>query len=59
MNKLLRQYYPKKTIINKNNTKNLKEIQRNTNSKPRKNLGFKKPYELFFNFINNKVAFGT
>lgn len=58
-NKLLRQYIPKKLIINKDNTLNLKEIQMKINRRPRKNLGFEKPFELFYNFINPKVAFAS
>lgn len=58
-NKLLRQYIPKKSIINKANTMNLKEIQVKINRRPRKNLGFEKPFELFYNFINEKVAFAS
>jgi IS30 family transposase len=56
-NKLLRQYVLKKEIINKHNTMNLKQIQMKINRRPRKNLGFEKPFELFYNFINQKVAF--
>ena len=51
MNKLLRQYLPKKQIIDRNNTLNLKEIQAKINNRPRKNLNFDKPVEIFFNFI--------
>jgi IS30 family transposase len=58
-NKLLRQYIPKGSIINKDNTLNLKQIQMKINSRPRKNLGFEKPFELFYNFINQKVAFAS
>ena len=57
MNKLVRQYYPKKQELNQNNTKNIKEIQYKINRRPRKNLGFEKPINLFANFINNKIAF--
>ena len=56
-NKLLRQYIPKKSIINQYTTLNLKEIQMKINRRPRKNLGFDKPFELFYNFINKNVAF--
>lgn len=56
-NKLLRQYIPKNQTINKHNTMNLKQIQMKINRRPRKNLGYEKPFELFFNFINQKVAF--
>jgi len=58
-NKLLRQYIPKKQIINKHNTHNLREIQVKINNRPRKNLNFEKPVKLFYNFINQKVAFAT
>lgn len=58
-NKLLRQYIPKKSFINKDNTLNLKDIQMKINRRPRKNIGFEKPYELFYNFINHKVAFAS
>lgn len=57
MNKLLRQYYPKNSIINEHNTKNIKDIQYKINRRPRKNLNYLEPYKLFYNFINQKVAF--
>jgi IS30 family transposase len=59
MNKLLRQYIPKNEIINDNNTLNLKEIQIKINNRPRKNLDFEKPVDIFYNFIYNKVAFAS
>jgi len=58
-NKLLRQYIPKKSIINQDTTLNLKSIQMKINRRPRKNLGFEKPFELFYNFINQNVAFAS
>lgn len=58
-NKLLRQYIPKHQIINQSNTHHLKEIQMKINNRPRKNLNFEKPVKLFFNFINQKVAFAS
>jgi len=58
-NKLLRQYYPKKEVINKENTLKIKEIQRKINRRPRKNLGYNKPVELFYNFINSNFAFAS
>ena len=58
-NKLLRQYIPKKTIIDQVTTLNLKSIQMKINRRPRKNLGFEKPFELFYNFINQNVAFAS
>jgi IS30 family transposase len=57
MNKLLRQYIPKNQEITKYNTLNLKEIQTKINNRPRKNLDFEKPVAIFYNFINQKVAF--
>ena len=56
-NKLLRQYIPKKSIINHDTTLKLKAIQMKINRRPRKNLGYEKPFELFYNFINQNVAF--
>ena len=56
-NKLLRQYIPKNQTINEYNTMDIKQIQMKINRRPRKNLGYEKPFELFFNFINQKVAF--
>lgn len=54
MNKLLRQYYPKNEIINKSNTKNIREIQFKLNRRPRKNLNYEKPFKIFFKFVNNQ-----
>lgn len=59
MNGLIRQYYPKKEYINQQNTKNIKQIQYKLNRRPRKNLGFKKPVEVFYKFVNAKVAFAS
>jgi len=58
-NKVLRQYVPKKEPINKDNTKNLKQIQEKINRRPRKNLNFEKPVTIFYNFINHKLAFAS
>ena len=58
-NKLLRQYIPKKSIINQHTTLNIKYIQMKINRRPRKNLGYEKPFELFYNFINRKIAFAS
>lgn len=59
MNKLLRQYIPKNQEINKHNTQNLNKIQIKINNRPRKNLNFDKPVELFFKHINHNVAFAS
>ena len=56
-NKLLRQFIPKKSIINKDNTLNLNKIQIKINNRPRKNLNYEKPFKLFYKFVNRKVAF--
>ena len=56
-NKLLRQYIPKKQIINQYNTENINQIQIKINNRPRKNIGYEKPVKLFYNFINQKIAF--
>jgi len=58
-NKLLRQYYPKKTLINEEKTLNINEVQIKINRRPRKKLGFDKPVELFYNFINPNFAFAS
>jgi len=59
MNKLLRQYYPKNKPITKYNTHNINEIQRKINNRPRKNLNYEKPFEIFYNFVNREVAFAS
>lgn len=56
-NGLIRQYYPKKEIIDELNTKNIKQIQYKINRRPRKDLEFKRPVEIFYKFVNDKVAF--
>jgi IS30 family transposase len=59
-NKLVRQYIPKKTKFNKINKQQIKEIQYKLNNRPRKNLKFKTPKEIFFlNLQNKKVAFSS
>jgi len=57
-NKLVRQYIPKKTNFDTINQQQIKEIQYKLNNRPRKNLKFKTPKEIFFlNLQNQKVAF--
>ena len=43
---------PKNQTINQSNTQNINEIQIRINKRPRKNLGYEKPVNLFYNFIN-------
>jgi IS30 family transposase len=57
-NKLVRQYIPKKSNFNELNQQQIKEIQYQINNRPRKNLKFYSPKEIFFlNLQNQKVAF--
>ena len=56
-NKLIRQYIPKKTNFNKFNNQQIKEIQYKINNRPRKNLNFYSPKEIFFRYLHPKVAF--
>ena len=57
-NKLVRQYIPKKTNFDTINQQQIKEIQYKINNRPRKNLKFFSPKEIFFAYLqNNKVAF--
>jgi IS30 family transposase len=48
-NGLLRQYFPKKRKINDVSKFEVKYVESRLNHRPRKKLGFKTPYELFFN----------
>ncbi|MBS9765913.1 MAG: IS30 family transposase [Flavobacteriaceae bacterium] len=50
-NKLIRQYYPKTDEINEFNIKNIREIQSKINRRPRKNLGFETPINIFAKFV--------
>ncbi|MDR1542998.1 MAG: IS30 family transposase, partial [Prevotellaceae bacterium] len=47
-NKLIRQYIPKKTNFDTLNYQQIKEIQHQINSRPRKKLGFYSPKEIFY-----------
>lgn len=58
-NKLIRQYIPKKTDFNAFSDKQITEIQHKINRRPRKNLGYDTPLNVFYNFINQKIAFDT
>jgi IS30 family transposase len=58
-NKLIRQYIPKKSIFNQYNNNQIKEIQHKINRRPRKNLNYENPKNLFYRFVNQKVAFAT
>ena len=58
-NKLVRQYIPKKTTFNLYNEQEIKSIQHKINRRPRKNLNFNNPKNLFYKFVNQKVAFAS
>ena len=50
-NKLIRQYIPKKTNFDIFEKKFISQIQYKINRRPRKNLGFETPKDVFFNFV--------
>lgn len=56
-NKLVRQYIPKKSIFNHYNDLQIYEIQYKINRRPRKNLNYDNPKNIFYKFVNKKVAF--
>ncbi len=58
-NKLVRQYIPKKSIFSAYNNQEIKLIQHKINRRPRKNLNYDKPKNLFYKFVNQKVAFAS
>jgi IS30 family transposase len=58
-NKLIRQYIPKKANFNNINEQQIKEIQHKINNRPRKNLTFYSPKEIFFRYLKHKVAFSS
>ena len=57
-NKLVRQYIPKKSIFSLYSEKEIKNIQHKINRRPRKNLNYDNPKNLFYKLVNQKVAFG-
>jgi IS30 family transposase len=50
-NKLIRQYIPKKANLNEFNEQLIKQIQCNINNRPRQNLNFYSPKEIFFLYL--------
>jgi len=58
-NKLVRQYIPKKSMFNQYNDNQIKEIQYKINRRPRKNLNYDSPKNIFYKFVNKKVAFAS
>lgn len=55
-NGLIRQFFPKGTDFNKVSRYEVKKVQDLLNGRPRATLGFKKPYQVFNQLINNTVA---
>jgi IS30 family transposase len=58
-NKLIRQYIPKKEAFTDYTDEQIVNIQHKLNRRPGKKLNFEKPFKVFCNMINNKVAFNT
>ena len=58
-NKLVRQYIPKKSIFELYDDQKIKEIQYKINRRPRKNLNYQTPKNIFYKFVNQKVAFAS
>jgi len=58
-NGLIRQFFPKGTDFNKVSRYEIKKAQDLLNGRPRQALGFKKPYEVFKELINNSVALNS
>lgn len=59
INKLIRQYIPKKQSLNNFDQHYLNEITFKLNNRPRKKLGYKSPLQLFLPIFDQKVAFIT
>ncbi len=51
INKLIRQYHPKNEVINEYNEKNINKIQIKLNRRPRKELGYEMPINIFAKFV--------
>jgi len=52
-NGLIRQFFPKGTEFDKVSRKKIKHVQDLLNGRPRRALGYRKPYEVFNELINN------
>jgi len=48
-NGLIRRYFPKGTDFATISNKSIKEVEKKLNARPRKRLGWKTPYEVFYN----------
>ena len=56
LNGLIRRYLPKKTDFNTVSDEDIKKIEYLLNSRPRKRLGWKTPYEVFYNITGVALA---
>lgn len=52
-NRLLRDYFPKRTDLNVHNRKKLAAVAPELNQRPRKVLGWATPHDLFSNLLKN------
>ena len=50
-NKLIRQYIPKKSDFNNFDSEFIKQVQHKINRRPRKNLNFRRPKDLFYHSV--------
>lgn len=57
MNKLFREYYIKSNPIKKGNKQHTKGIK--INRRLRRNLDKKRPFQIFYSFVNRKVVFAS
>lgn len=57
LNGLIRQYFPKKTNFDHITENEIKKVENQLNSRPRKRFGFKTPLQEYYSI--NKVAFAT
>jgi IS30 family transposase len=58
-NKLIRQYIPKKTNFDNFNDLEIMELQYKINRRPRKKINYDCPKNIFFKFVNKKVALAS
>jgi Transposase and inactivated derivatives, IS30 family len=60
LNRLIRQYFPKKTDFSTITDEQIKMVEEKLNNRPRKRLNFESPLTMFNRLTNhNKVAFVT
>jgi IS30 family transposase len=57
-NKLIRQYFPKNKPLDTVKQNDIFEAVKKLNNRPRKKLGYKTPKQVFYQYINQKLALG-